>query len=358
MFEPRKYLHHGKERWVVDLRKQKQGRHFFETKGAAMEFAESKGVLMQNHGERVFDLTPEKIVSFLNAEYRLKQMGITIDQALEIVSESGTHLKTTMKLRETIADCVKAKSSSGKRSGYVNKFRNHLSILDRKFPEGVFCHEIKPSHIEEILSEPTWANATRKSIFTDFQTFFEFVKKRNGIRNNPCHAIEKITLDVSEPKIYTPEECERWMSAVKKILPNRVKYFAVRLFGGLRASEAQQLKAEDFRENDIRVTSSVSKVRQNRYVEISGQLRAWLKWKPKIQIMDEPTDEEFKNLKTKAKLTWKKNALRKSYISYIYQNHGAKYTSVNAGHSEDMLFKVYRKLVTPEDAKKFEKILP
>lgn len=55
---------------------------------------------------------------------------------------------------------------------------------------------------------------------------------------------------------------------------------------------------------------------------------------------------------------WPQDVMRHSFCSYSLPVFGASKTAEWAGHSEDMLFKTYRRKVSPSDAKAFWEIFP
>jgi hypothetical protein len=61
----------------------------------------------------------------------------------------------------------------------------------------------------------------------------------------------------------------------------------------------------------------------------------------------------------KAKLQWKPNALRHSFISYrVASIKNVAQVALEAGNSPQMIFSNYRELVTEHDAEKWFKIMP
>ena len=60
-----------------------------------------------------------------------------------------------------------------------------------------------------------------------------------------------------------------------------------------------------------------------------------------------------------AKVKWKHNALRHSYVSYRVADGGdVNRTALECGNSPQMIFSNYRELVTPEEAKLWFSIVP
>lgn len=358
MIEAKKILLRGKEAWLVDLRHAGQGRHFFKTEAKAKAFADSKKELVRDYGEKALEKLPHKtIVELLDIVNQCEAAGMTPRQMLAIALEHRPTVEP-MDLETACERCVDVKDNAGNRKSYVAKLKTHLKTFRRKFGDETHCHTIKGVEIGDWLNSNDWAQATKKSIFIDVQTLFSFAIRNGWCKTNPCYAVEKIRMENKPPQIFSVAECKRFLSAVKKETPHLVSMFALQLFGGLRASEAQHVKPEAIKETVVEVTALTAKTRQRRLVTINPTLRAWLKLKPKSQQFREPLESEWKRIKTAAKLDWKKNGLRHSFVSYSVPVFGIKQTANEAGHSEDMLFKHYRELVTPTDAETFWKIRP
>ena len=71
------------------------------------------------------------------------------------------------------------------------------------------------------------------------------------------------------------------------------------------------------------------------------------------------TDRTVREVIALSKVAWEHNVTRHSFVSYHlaeFQNAGK--TALESGHSEAMLFKHYRALVTPTAAAEFWAIRP
>jgi hypothetical protein len=70
----------------------------------------------------------------------------------------------------------------------------------------------------------------------------------------------------------------------------------------------------------------------------------------------------FKNrfaVAARAKVPWRQNALRHSFISYrLADLQDTNRVALEAGNSPQMIFRHYRELVTPEQARKWFSIAP
>lgn len=78
-----------------------------------------------------------------------------------------------------------------------------------------------------------------------------------------------------------------------------------------------------------------------------------------FSVGDDSLNRSPRELPTKAKVPWKKNVLRHSYVSYrVAETNDVNRTSLETGNSPAKIFSNYRELVTPAEAKKWFAILP
>jgi hypothetical protein len=69
--------------------------------------------------------------------------------------------------------------------------------------------------------------------------------------------------------------------------------------------------------------------------------------------------EALRNAAQGAKIKWKQNALRHSFISYrLAEIQDVNRVALEAGNSTQMIFRHYRELATPQQAKTWFAIVP
>jgi hypothetical protein len=69
--------------------------------------------------------------------------------------------------------------------------------------------------------------------------------------------------------------------------------------------------------------------------------------------------EAMRNAASDAKIKWKQNALRHSFISYrLAEIQDVNRVALEAGNSPQMIFRHYRELATPEQARSWFAISP
>ncbi len=112
----------------------------------------------------------------------------------------------------------------------------------------------------------------------------------------------------------------------------------------------------------IRVTSVKGNTAQKRLIPICGNLRAWLGVcrREARACSDYPRPfEAIQRLAARAKVPWKHNALRHSFISYrVAETGDVARVALESGNSPRMIFRHYRELVTKEEAQIWFSIIP
>ena len=116
-----------------------------------------------------------------------------------------------------------------------------------------------------------------------------------------------------------------------------------------------------FRTGHIEISDEISKVNSERFAPITDNLRAWL-----LPIAKESGPIVSRNLTRPLRVVWKKaklhpwpqDAHRHSFISYRRRIIGDAQTALDAGTSETIIKRHYKRPVTKEDAESYFQILP
>jgi integrase len=142
---------------------------------------------------------------------------------------------------------------------------------------------------------------------------------------------------------------------------------AIGLFVGLRAAEIGRLDWQeiDLERRHIEVKATKAKSAQRRLVSIAENLAQWLEPHQKLSGPVRPSISTYRRrfasaLRTARIEHWPSNALRHSFASYHLAFHqNAAKSALELGHSESgTLFRHYRELVRPENARAFWNIVP
>ncbi len=160
-------------------------------------------------------------------------------------------------------------------------------------------------------------------------------------------------------ELATPEQAK---SATPEIAP----CLALGAFAGLRSEEILRLEWKDVtkRPGFIEVAADKAKTAARRLVPITNNLALWLSASPADEgLLWKDTKAMFFKIRlqvaAKAKVTWKQNVLRHSFISYrLAELQNINQVALEAGDSPKMIHQHYRELATPEQAKSWFKITP
>jgi integrase len=115
----------------------------------------------------------------------------------------------------------------------------------------------------------------------------------------------------------------------------------------------------------IEVAAHKAKTATRRIVPVSDNLAKWLAIAPRNssdRIWPHSKAYFFEGLRNAADdagITWKQNALRHSFISYrLAEIQDVNRVALEAGNSPQMIFRHYRELATPQEAKTWFAIVP
>lgn len=211
---------------------------------------------------------------------------------------------------------------------------------------------------------------TRDNFADSIVTLFEWAKLKRYVPDDYDEASRITRLSNDEDgkiEIYTPDEIGALLTnADAKVIP----FLAIGAFAGLRSSEIMRLDWQDVRTDNgepcIIVQKGKVKMRgkSRRIVPMSDNLKAWLLPVAKKKGRVFPYGKTYiyellEELAPKAKVEWKQNALRHSYISYrVMKIKNVPQVALECGNSAQMIDSNYRELVTEADALKWFSILP
>jgi integrase len=195
---------------------------------------------------------------------------------------------------------------------------------------------------------------------------WNFARQRKFCRENPAEPLMTPKTSKSakaRPYVMPVEDVETIMRTAAANEPDTVPYFALALFAGIRPQgELGRLTWADInierREIDIR--ADVSKTGDERFIEMSENLVAWLLPHRKASGPIEAARAAVESVREKSGVRWAADCMRHSFASYhLAQHDNAGKTALQMGHrSLGMLFEHYRRAVRKEDAARFWDIRP
>jgi integrase len=354
---PHEIRHHGNTRWRVlipaALRDGGPAKRIFSTEAKAKAFARELNAGRQSWSGRLLAFSDEDQGRLVRA---VELAGSV--EALERAAEqcAKARVTTTKPLADAVKECVATKETAGRSWQYVE----NLGVALRQFSAGRETRavsEITSAEIDAWLNGQGWSASTRLTYIRRLETFFSWCAKRGYSASDPTAAVERPTESHAPVVVLSPLDCHRLLEVCRRVDPRLLPYFAIGLFAGIRPDEIKRLQAENIKGDWIEVEAAKSKTRRRRLVEIHPTLKAWLAI-PGGEIGWRNWRRRWRAIVAESKVPWINDVMRHSFCSYAYPIHGAAWTSMHAGHSEQTLFRHYREIVTREQAEQFWSILP
>lgn len=319
----------------------------------------------KNEGMEAFSISQELRTEAVKCQRLLEPVEASLTEAVQFFLKHAKPAGGTKSLNDGIKELLTSKRKAGKRDSYIRNLEFVLNCFKRDFP-GSNVNEITRERVELWLDR--FDNLTsRRNRIRDLSILFEFCRRRGYCGSNPLENIERPIVTNGRPEIFTVSEASTLLATaeLQKDL-ELVPTIAIGLFAGLRIEEMKKLdwRNVDFEHRVIDIDESVAKTRQQRNVDMSDSLIAWLT--PRRRNAGRVVPKGFRNRKDKllrlAGVTkWTRNAMRHSFGSYhcaYFQKPNE--TALQTGHSTtDTLFKYYRNYrISKKDAEAYWKIAP
>jgi len=348
--------------------------HWFDSKAAAVTFANDKNGELTAYGSRLSDLSAsERADSQRALEILRSYPGVTLtDLAREYVRQA--EMRSASKPLDLFLDEYQAQiqsrvDSGENRPGSLKAIKETFVKLKAEFGSRTLS-DITPQELERWLDRMSVALRTKKRHRGYALQIFNAAKRRKLIVSNPVEEIEAYRgkkNDEGEIRVLTPEQVTKLLaSADAEIRP----LYAIATFAGVRWEEIEKMTWEDIKENEIVIGARIAKGRSRRIVPIRSTLAAFLVDRregsvlPRIYTARRPSKRRLDSLRAKAEeaaglLPWPRNCFRHSFISYaLATEQNENKIALESGNSTRIIHDHYRALVTKEAAEKFWAIAP
>jgi integrase len=290
-------------------------------------------------------------------------------EAAQFLKRHGGDTLEQKKVSDVVAELIalrEKRTKNGRPASwrYITDLRSRLNRFSEAF--SVNISTITKADVQRYLDGLDAAPQSVKNFRTVLNTLFSYAESRGYIfrGSNPVEETEKISSSGGAIEIYTPAEVGKLLNAAsKEFLP----FVALGAFAGLRTAEIERLEWSDIDTAGgfIHISADKAKTASRRLVPIVPNLALWLakcgaKKTGRIwnQRPNDLKDWRAAAVET-AETPWKDNALRHSFISYrLADIQNAAQVALEAGNSAKVIFKHYRELVKPADAKAWFAILP
>lgn len=264
-------------------------------------------------------------------------------------------------LGDAITRCIVDKGSAGRRANYVASLHGYLDRFARG-REALPLRSIGREEIREWLDG--FRGHARATQLARLSTLFSWAVTQDLIQENPCDRIQRVTVEPKPPRILTVEESDRILRLVQSDHPRALAWFALCLCAGIRPLEADRLtwSAVDLSRGIVTVDAAASKVRQRRIVTLLPCAVAWI---GAAVGSDLPLPHSTRRRAVRAVReaigwdSWPADILRHTAASYwLAHRQDAGAVAHQLGNSAGVLLRVYREIVSREDAERWVAMRP
>jgi integrase len=269
--------------------------------------------------------------------------------------------------RKPVADAVDAmiaaKTAKGVSAVYIADLRYRLGAFKEAFHCDVSA--LVPDDVARFFDGLALSPRSYNNFLRTLRTFFGFAQRHGWLSKEAdlLARVEKRSEKRAPVEIFTPNELtELFKNASAEVAP----CLALAAFAGLRSAEILRLDWRDIERHAgfIEVAAHKAKTAARRIVPLLSNLARWLAIAPRngARVWPDTKDCFFKAMRDaadNAKIKWKQNALRHSFISYrLAEIQDVNRLALEAGNSPQMIFRHYRELATPEQARTWFSIAP
>ena len=257
---------------------------------------------------------------------------------------------------EAVEEMIAAKRLGGVSEVYLNDLRYRLGVFGERFHCDLVS--LTPDDVQSFFDSVTLSPRSFNNFLSMLRTFFRFAQERRWLSKEAdlLESVKRRKDKCTPVEILTPDEMT---ALLEHATPEIAPCLALGAFAGLRSEEILRLEWKDVtkRPGFIEVAADKAKTATRRLVPITENLAHWLSASPSDEgSLWKDTKAMFFKIRLqvagKAKVTWKKNALRHSFISYrLAELQNINQVALEAGNSPKMIHRHYRELATPEQAR-------
>jgi len=292
--------------------------------------------------------------------------GVSLIEAANFYDRHGRSVVKKGTLEEIRRAMLAALEADGCSKYHIRDLKRHLKAFVEKFP--VPIEQISTSQINEWLRELPVGDRTRDNFRDSVHNFFNYARTEGYLpkdRPTAAHDTKRINAAGAENQVFTVEEAHAMLCGAPDWL---IPCLAMKLFCGIRTEEMLRIEWDcvKFDQDVLILSKQVTKTKQRRIVPILPNLKLWLlpysdatgriadRWSS-AQTLSKSWTNRAKNVG----ITYKKNAMRNSYISYrVAAIKNIAQVSLESGNSPVVIQKDYLELVTETDAKRWFSLVP
>lgn len=270
---------------------------------------------------------------------------------------------------QIIDELLAAKRAEGAGVRWVDDLDGRLNKFSKDFPGAL--SDIGSEDIRLWLTRLNLGKRSWNNYRTALIALVAFAEERRYVPAEweSLSAIKPFRITKGVEELYTPEQIRSYLFTAEKSYPQHLPTLAIMAFAGCRhcelmdAENALDWKDVHFKTAQIHISESLAKNNTGRrYIPMQPNLAAWLEpyARPRGPVCTVSNlTNALARIAEKAKIPWKQNALRNSFISYrcaVTQN--VAQVAGEAGNSVNEIHKSYRKELTAEEGQAWFAVMP
>jgi integrase len=363
-FTPKRWKVNGKASWVIDFTENgKRTRKKFLAKTAAEDWAKDQMRIRELYGQGWINLDDKSRIAVVEGYIRSKDGGYTLSEALDFF-EANRSLHTRLPkqtIHEAVDEFIADKRRIGLRTTSINGYNYTFGRFKDHFgPRQISSITLKQINqwLDQMRLNFQWSATSQICAITRVRVLFSWCVNNGYCRENPATRIEKPKLEYRPPGILTVDQTRELLATTQEIDSAMLTYIALGVFAGVRPQEILLLESINLKLDRKILEITKAKTRRRRIVHLSDNCISWLRLGQGLPC-ESGTWRRLKKIRDKLSFKWQHDIMRHSFCSYHVAYHrNTAMTALEAGHTETILFKHYRELVSEEDAKEFWDILP
>ena len=275
-------------------------------------------------------------------------------------------------VREAVEKCLAQAASDGKSAVRMHELEHYLNTFADALV--VEVGELTPGLVSRYLTGMTTSDRTKKNARDVIGYFGRWLVLHGYLARgtNLVEGVQRYSMKSGAIQIFSPTEISKLIQhADNRLLP----YIVIGAFAGLRGAEILRLDWSeiDLADGFIEVKAEKAKTDVRRLVPIKDNLKAWLQplakksgpvcslksiWNNFVELVDD-INKALPKTPEKERMTWKKNGLRHSCISYrVAECADVARVADESGNSPAVIKSNYLKRVKPDQAKQWFAIAP
>jgi len=359
----------------------KRHRLHFNDLGKATSEAEAKAAQLSRGDVDAMQLSGKDRLIYGRAVDAVKEYGVPLDAAALEYSEArkildgvglvdaarfyarhhGRNVKRKA-IPDAVREMIEAKKIGGGSDVYLNDLRYRLGM----FADSFRCDlvSLTPDDMQAFFDNIDLSPRSFNNFLGALKTFARFAQDRGWLSKEVdlLSGVKRRKEKSTPVEILAPREM---VALLEHATPEIAPCFALGAFAGLRSEEILRLEWADVtrRPGFIEVAAHKAKTATRRLVPITENLAHWLAPVRANGLVWQNTKPMFHKTRlrvaTEAGVGWKPNVLRHSFISYrLAEIQDVNRAALEAGNSPQMIFRHYRELATPEQARTWFSIAP